>query len=508
MIEDLEWGGPGLPVATISRLFEEREPFRCIKVETYRPVRSTRRSWTATGGRLTVAAGWAVPYLLEALARGIHVVTPGGLHWVMAEVIRRYRGGDPEGARALFDRLLPILGWQNQHIDISNQFLKLLAVRQGIFAGARLRRPDVPFDAVHGRIADELIDDATGAPRRHRLASGMRAVRWHARGDVRVDDVPVPTRGDSQVLLRIEAAAICGTDVDEVRLGPITVPVRPHPVNGRTAPMTLGHEIVGVVAEAGATSGQVVGARVAPWPSQPCGRCRECTTGHANRCPLMVALGMSADGGMADYLVADGQSCVPVGAEVEPERAVLVEPFAVALHAVHRVPVAGRRVAVVGVGSLGLCVVEAAVLEGAGEVIALSRSDRARELAREAGAAATLSPDRAERWTRRSCSRPRARRRRSPRRSPRFAAAAGSSCSAATPRTTGIDLLDLTVREVALEGSVSHCFTDFRRAAEEITAGTLARARRPIVMAPLEDGPALLRAEDTAVKRVLMPGLR
>jgi (R,R)-butanediol dehydrogenase/meso-butanediol dehydrogenase/diacetyl reductase len=336
----------------------------------------------------------------------------------------------------------------------------------------------------------------------------MRAVRWHARGDVRVDDVPIPTPGVTEVLLRVEAAAICGTDVDEVRLGPITVPIRPHPVNGRTAPMTLGHEIVGVVAEAGTASGQVVGARVAPWPSQPCGRCRECTTGHANRCPLMVALGMSTDGGMADCLVADGPSCVPVGAEVEPERAVLVEPFAVALHALHRTPVAGRRVAVVGIGSLGLCVIEAAVLEGAGEVVAVSRSERAREVAREAGAAATLPPDRASEVDAEVV----------------FETAGAAPAVAASfaavrrggrvvvlgghPRTTGLDLLDLTVREVALEGSVSHCFDDFRRAAEGITSGTLARTRRPIALAPLEDGPALLQTDDTSVKRVLVPGLR
>jgi 4-hydroxy-tetrahydrodipicolinate synthase len=114
----------------------------------------------ATGGRLNVSAGWALPYLIEALDRGIHAVTPGGLHWVIAEIVRRYRRGDRPSARALFDRLLPILGWQNQHIDVSNQFLKLLAVRQGIFAGASLRRPDVPFDAVHRRVADELIEDA------------------------------------------------------------------------------------------------------------------------------------------------------------------------------------------------------------------------------------------------------------------------------------------------------------------------------------------------------------
>ena len=333
----------------------------------------------------------------------------------------------------------------------------------------------------------------------------MRAVRWHARNDVRLDEVPVPVPGDTQVLVRVEAAAICGTDVDEVRQGPITVPVRPHPVNGRSAPMTLGHEIVGVVAEAGPASGVAVGARVAPWPSQPCGQCRDCVTGHANRCSLMVALGMSADGGMADYVLVEGSRCVPVGADVELERAVLVEPFAVALHGVHQVDIAGRRVAVIGIGSLGLCVVEAAILAGAGEVIAVSRSEVAREAAREAGATATAPPEQAAEVDAEVV----------------FETAGAAPAVAASfaavrrggrilvlgghPQPTGIDLLDLVIREVALQGSVSHCFADFVTAAGAITAGDLARAHRQVEFAPLEAGPALLRAEAATTKRILVP---
>lgn len=159
MIQDLEWGGPGLPVEVIVQLFEDLEPFRCIKVETVPAGSKYSAILEATGGRLNVSGGWAVPQLIEALDRGIHAVMPGGLHWVLVEIIRRYRAGDRASARDLFDRLLPALGWQNQHIDISNQFLKLLAVRQGIFATAALRNPDVPFDHHHRRIADELIED-------------------------------------------------------------------------------------------------------------------------------------------------------------------------------------------------------------------------------------------------------------------------------------------------------------------------------------------------------------
>jgi dihydrodipicolinate synthase/N-acetylneuraminate lyase len=160
MIQDLEWGGPGLPIATIVRLFDEIDAFRAIKVETSPAGPKYSAILEATGGRLNVSAGWAVPYLIEALDRGVHAVTPGGLHWILVEIVRRHRAGDRPAARALFDRLLPILGWQNQHIDISNQFLKMLAVRQGIFNRATLRQPDVRFDRHHERIATELIDDA------------------------------------------------------------------------------------------------------------------------------------------------------------------------------------------------------------------------------------------------------------------------------------------------------------------------------------------------------------
>lgn len=333
----------------------------------------------------------------------------------------------------------------------------------------------------------------------------MRAVRWHGRGDVRLDQVPVPDRAAGQVLLRVEAAAICGTDVDEVRLGPITVPVTPHPVSGRMAPITLGHEIVGVVADADPGAGVTVGQRVAPWPSEPCGRCRDCATGHANRCARMVSLGMAVDGGMAEALVVESSQCVPIGADVELERAVLVEPFAVALHGGHQVDVSGRRVVVVGIGSLGLCMIEVAARHGAREIIAVSRSAEATATARDAGATATLAPERsgeldadlvfetagaAEAVTTAI---------RASRRGGQVVILGGH----VTP--TALDLLDLVVREVALLGSVSHCRADFVEAARAITAGELARTRRRIELAPLEAGPALLGRDGGAIKRILVP---
>ena len=334
----------------------------------------------------------------------------------------------------------------------------------------------------------------------------MKAVRWHARDDVRLDDVPVPEPGDDEVLIRIEAVGICGTDVDEVRHGPITVPVTPHPVSGRSAPLTLGHEMVGIVERAGPGAGVEIGARVAPWPSWPCGTCPDCTSGFANRCPNQAAMGMAVDGGMAEYLLAAGRVCVPMDVAVAPERAALVEPYAVALHGVHQVEVAGARVAVVGIGSVGLCVLEALALAGPSEIVAVSRLESGRAAALEAGATQAVAPD--------------------------DAAAIGADIvfetagagpaverSIAAVRRGGrvvimgghmaplpIDLLDLVVREITIQGSLSHCFADFAAAARLIGTGDLARAARPFEIAPLEAGPALLRSPASAAKRILVPG--
>lgn len=159
MIQDLEWGAPGLPIGSIVRLFEELPAFRCIKIETVPAGPKYSAVLEATGGRLNVSGGWAMPQLIEALDRGVHAIMPGGLHWPIAQIVRMHAAGNRDGARALFDRLLPALVWQNQHIDISNQFLKLLAVRQGIYTTATLRNPGTPFDRYHSRIAAELLEE-------------------------------------------------------------------------------------------------------------------------------------------------------------------------------------------------------------------------------------------------------------------------------------------------------------------------------------------------------------
>lgn len=158
MVQDLDWKGPGIPVDTIRALFEAIEAFRCLKIEVVPAGPKYSAILQATGGRLNVAGGWASTQLIEALDRGVHCFMPSAHHWIFVEILRRYNVGRRHDAKTLFERLLPVLAFTSQHIDISNQFQKLLAVRQGIFRTARLRSPRVTFDEYHWRIAGELLD--------------------------------------------------------------------------------------------------------------------------------------------------------------------------------------------------------------------------------------------------------------------------------------------------------------------------------------------------------------
>lgn len=199
----------------------------------------------------------------------------------------------------------------------------------------------------------------------------MRAVRWHGRRDVRVEEVPEPVPGPGQVVVRVASCGICGTDVHEYRSGPIQVPLSPHPVTGRSAPVTLGHEISGWVTATGpGVEGLRRGALVALNALIPCGACAECASGSVHLCRNFGHLGMSADGGLADLVLAPADMVVPAPPGMSPEVVALAEPFAVAVHAI---ALAGRpegaACAVVGAGTIGLA--SAVLLRAAGNDVTL-----------------------------------------------------------------------------------------------------------------------------------------
>lgn len=160
MIQDWDAGGYGAPVELIARLFREHPQFFSIKIEVVPAGTKYSQVLAATDGAIHVAGGWAVMQMIEAYDRGVHAIMPTALHEIYLAIDQRYRSGRRDDARALFDRLLPILAFSNQHLDVSIRFFKRLLYQQGIYPTDRCRAPRLEFDEVHHRIAGELVERA------------------------------------------------------------------------------------------------------------------------------------------------------------------------------------------------------------------------------------------------------------------------------------------------------------------------------------------------------------
>jgi dihydrodipicolinate synthase/N-acetylneuraminate lyase len=158
MLQDWATTGNGVPVHLIARLFETIEPFRALKIEVPTAGIKYTQVYGATGGKLHLSGGWAVMQMIEGLDRGLHAFMPTGLHWTYTRIFKLYQGGKRAEARALFNKIVPVLAFSNQHLDISIHFFKRLLHEQGIYPTTRVREPITPFDAIHERIATELVD--------------------------------------------------------------------------------------------------------------------------------------------------------------------------------------------------------------------------------------------------------------------------------------------------------------------------------------------------------------
>lgn len=157
MLQDWDFNGFGVPVELIVRLFEEIDCFRSLKIEVVPAGVKYTRVLEATGGRLHVCGGWAVMQIIEALDRGVHAFMPTGMHEIYTRVYSLYQLGKRREAQTLFNRLLPVLAFSNQHLDISIHFFKRLLHEQGIYTTPRVRPPLLEFDTYHQEISKELI---------------------------------------------------------------------------------------------------------------------------------------------------------------------------------------------------------------------------------------------------------------------------------------------------------------------------------------------------------------
>jgi L-idonate 5-dehydrogenase len=208
----------------------------------------------------------------------------------------------------------------------------------------------------------------------------------HAAGDLRVEDVPVGQPGPGEVLVRIAAGGICGSDLHYFNHGGFgTVRLR--------EPMVLGHEVSGTIEALGdGVSTRQVGERIALNPSRPCETCDYCRRGLQNHCLDMRFYGSAmrfphVQGAFCERLVCLAEQAVPIAGTLTLNEAAFAEPLAVCLHALHRAgDLVGKRVLITGAGPIGVLMTLSARRAGAREIVVLDIVDETLAIARRCGA--------------------------------------------------------------------------------------------------------------------------
>ena len=207
----------------------------------------------------------------------------------------------------------------------------------------------------------------------------MKALRWYGRKDLRYEDTAEPSPGPGQVKIKINLAGICGSDLKEYTDGPCLIPVD-------KTPLTVGHEFAGRVVELGeGVTDFKVGERVSGVGYRVCGQCFYCKKAIYNLCSNSKFTGAQVDGCMAEYLISPGYSLYKLPDSVSDEAGALVEPLAVAVHAVRQVH-PGDNVVIVGDGAIGLCSLLAARAAGASNVYVVAKHKNRGEIASALGA--------------------------------------------------------------------------------------------------------------------------
>ena len=208
-----------------------------------------------------------------------------------------------------------------------------------------------------------------------------RVVVYPGRIAVEAADIPAP--GPDEALVRTIVAGVCGSDLHAARGRHPFVPL----------PYRPGHEVVGVIETAGAAAGvPAPGQRVIVEPDLPCWACKMCTSGRENLCENLQFFGCGyRQGGMADYFTLPANRLRPVPDSLDDQAAALIEPLSTPVHAVCLAgDVAGRAIAVLGAGTIGLFTLAVLRAHGAGKVVTTDPLPGKRERAAALGADVTI----------------------------------------------------------------------------------------------------------------------
>lgn len=224
------------------------------------------------------------------------------------------------------------------------------------------------------------------------MPATMRAAVLEGPRSMKVQSRPAPELKPGMVVLRVRRAGICGSDLHYFEHGccGAFVPTRP---------FVLGHEFAAEIAEVGdGVSGLTVGARVTANPARACLVCEYCKSGRGNLCRRTIMLGSASttpptDGAFAEFVTVRADQCHRLPPSIDDATAAMLEPFAVALHAVKRAgEVAGKRVLVTGGGPIGLLVAMTAKRFGSAPVAVSDILEARRETACRFGADVGVNP--------------------------------------------------------------------------------------------------------------------
>ena len=214
----------------------------------------------------------------------------------------------------------------------------------------------------------------------------MKAAVFYGKGDIRVEDITKPVPKEGELLVRVRACGVCGTDV-HIFSGDEGA-AQTHP------PTVLGHEFAGEVTEIGrGVKDFAEGDRVCVDPNVLCGECPYCLSGLGHFCTGITGIGTTVNGGFAEYVAVPARQAYRLADTTSFEEGAMTEPVACCLHGIDMCNIRpGDDVAVIGGGMIGLIMLQLALRAGAARVALIEPSKVKREAAARLGAFLTLDP--------------------------------------------------------------------------------------------------------------------
>ncbi|MDD2243300.1 MAG: L-threonine 3-dehydrogenase [Dysgonamonadaceae bacterium] len=210
-------------------------------------------------------------------------------------------------------------------------------------------------------------------------------VKLHSEKGIWMEEVPIPTIGVNDVLIKIKKTAICGTDLHIYKWDDWSQKTI-------KTPMTIGHEYVGEIVEMGSgVENLSIGDRVTGEGHIACGHCRNCRRGKLHVCENVVGIGVNRDGAFAEYLSLPSSNVVKLDPRISDDFAAIMDPFGNAAHTALAFPLLGEDVLITGAGLIGNMAAAICRFAGARYIVVSDMSEYRLEIAKEMGATRTVN---------------------------------------------------------------------------------------------------------------------